>query len=76
MPPFLIQLLLAVTFAVISYMLRPRPPAPKPPEMQELQTPTAEAGRPIPKVWGTRTVKAPNMLFYGDKEQRVREVSA
>jgi len=60
-----------IVMAVLSYALRPKPKipnyaAPKPPGIEELQFPTAEAGRAIPVVFGTRWVKAPNVCWYGD----------
>lgn len=64
---FLGSLLLGLALSIVSYMLMPKPKEQKPPEAQDLEDPTAEAGRPIPVVFGTVTVKGGNILYYGDK---------
>lgn len=51
---------------VISYALAPKPPAPKPPELSDLQAPTAEEGKPIPVVFGDTWIKGSNVVWYGD----------
>lgn len=51
----------------LSYAMAPRPSEPIPPSVREASNiPTAEAGRPIPVVFGTYVVKAPNIVWYGD----------
>lgn len=65
--PYLIYLVLAV----VSYFLMPKPKmstpvAPKPYGIDDLQVPTASAGREIPVVFGTRWVNSPNVVWYGD----------
>lgn len=64
--PFLIQLVIAIAVAVIAYALTPKPKTAKPPAAQDFQAPTADAGRPVPVVFGTLTVKGVNILYYGD----------
>lgn len=71
-----IPLLLAIVFNVIAYLLMPKPKKAKPPEVQDMDNPTADAGRPIPVVFGTVTVKGLNILWFGEKSYRKREVSA
>lgn len=34
--------------------------------LSEFDVPTAEVGRPIPVVFGTRVQKGPNIVWYGD----------
>jgi hypothetical protein len=63
----IIQLLVVLALQVIAYLLMPKPKKPKPPAVQDMEAPTAEAGRPIPVVFGTITVKGLNVLWYGDK---------
>ena len=65
----LIYLIVAVALSVLSYMLAPKPKAPKPDAAQDLQDPVAEAGMPIPTVFGTITVKGLNCIWYGDKRK-------
>ncbi len=63
-----VQLLIGIALNVIGYLLMPKPKPPKPPELEDLENPTAEAGRPIPVVFGSVTVSGLNILWYGDKE--------
>jgi len=55
-----------VAALVISVALAPKPPAPKPPELSDLQAPTAEEGKAIPVVFGDAWVKGSNCVWYGD----------
>jgi hypothetical protein len=70
------SLLVSVAFSVIAYLLTPRPKQPKPPEVKDLEAPTADAGRPIPVVFGTMTVQGLNVLWYGDVNKRTFQVDA
>lgn len=74
--PFLVQLLITLAIQVIAYALMPKPKAPKPEAAQDLQNPSAEAGRPIPVVFGTVTVKGVNIIWFGDKSIRTYKVKA
>lgn len=68
-------LLAAVAVSIaVSILLRPKTPSRKS-ETQDLENPTAEAGRPIPVVFGTITVKGLNVLWFGDKSRRTFKVS-
>lgn len=73
---FLIQLVVAVVLAIVSYALAPRPKRSKPPATTDLQDPVAEAGKPIQVVFGTINVKGPNILHTTDKRYRTYEVDA
>lgn len=56
-----------VASLVISYATRPKPPDPPTPGgFGDLQVPTAEAGKEIPVLFGTREIKSPNVVWYGD----------
>lgn len=44
----------------------PKDNIPKPASLSELDAPTAEPGRPLPVVFGTVRMKAPNIVWYGD----------
>ena len=70
----LIQLLIGLAHSVISYLLAPRPKAAKPSEVQDMEGPTAEAGRPIPVVFGTCEINSPNVLWYGDRRTEMRRL--
>lgn len=72
--PFLVQLVVGVGLQVLGYLLAPKPKPEKPPSVDDLQEPTAEAGRPIPKIFGTVTLTGTNILWYGDKEMVHRKM--
>lgn len=42
----------------------------KPSGLSEFQVPTAEVGREIPVLFGTRLLKGPNVVWYGDLRTR------
>lgn len=52
---------------VASYLLMPKPKAPKPDAAKQMDDPVAEAGIERPVVWGTMIVKELNCLWFGDK---------
>lgn len=70
---FLIQLAVSVALMTLSYIIMPKPKQEKP-EVQDLEEPKAEAGQPIPVVFGTKTVSGLNILWYGEKTTRKYEV--
>jgi hypothetical protein len=57
-----------IATAVIAYAIRPKPKTtvPTAATLEEFQAPTAEDGREIPVLFGTREVAAPNVVWYGD----------
>lgn len=55
-----------VVALVISYSLTPKPQNAKPAGLEEIQAPTAEVGREIPVLFGTRDLTGPNVVWYGD----------
>jgi len=73
---FWAALAISLAISIISYMIMPKPKAPKPEAAKDLEDPTAEAGRPIPVVFGTITVKGLNVLWFGDKGKRTYKVKA
>jgi hypothetical protein len=57
----------AVVISVaISYALAPKPPEPKPPALADVGVPVAEENKAIPVVFGTVTIKDPNVVWYGN----------
>lgn len=71
---FLVQLLIGLALSFISFLLTPRPKVSKPSEVQDLQSPTAEAGRPQPVVFGTVLIESPNVLWYGEKRTQKKGI--
>lgn len=61
------NIIIGLALMVIGYLLMPKPKKAKPPEVTEMEGPTAEAGRPIPVVFGDYTISSPNFLWWGDK---------
>lgn len=72
---FLIQLVVALVLVVISVVLTPKVKQSKP-EIRELEDPTADAGREIPVVFGTISVKDSNVLWFGEKTTKSYTVDA
>jgi hypothetical protein len=60
------QVLWWVVTAVVSYALSPRPKSAPPPGVGQFEAPTAEEGREIPVLFGTREISGPNIVWYGD----------
>lgn len=71
-----IPLLIGLAFTVISYLITPRPKAPKPEAARDLENPTAEAGRPAAVLFGTKTIRDPNIIWYGDKSKVTYKIKA
>lgn len=71
---FWVQLLIGLALSVVSYVLMPKPKAPKPPQASDFDSPTADRGRPVPVVFGSVRVKGVNILWYGDKEVRMKNL--
>lgn len=61
-----VQIGLMVVASIIQYALAPKPPTPKPASIDDVDAPVAEEGKPIPVVFGTVTLRAPNVLWFGD----------
>ena len=63
---WLIYAAIVVVSAIISVALAPKPPTPKPPELSDVEAPTAEEGKPIPVVFGDVWIKGSNVVWFGD----------
>jgi hypothetical protein len=71
-----LSLLIGLALSVVSYLLAPKPKKAQPPPTTPLEDPTAEAGRPIPVLFGTHIFKDPNILWFGQKSAHTYEVDA
>lgn len=60
------RIIIGLALMILGYLLMPRPKVQRP-EITEMEGPTAEAGRPIPVVFGDKIVKDPNFLDWRDK---------
>lgn len=74
--PFWIPLLIAIALLVVSYVLMPKPKTPKPDAATEMDSPTADAGKPIPVPFGCLTITSPNCLWFGDKSMNTYKIKA
>lgn len=73
---FLVMLAISIALSYIAYLLAPKPKQPKPPAAQDMESPTASAGRPVPVIFGTVTIKGLNVMWSGDKSKSTYEVKA
>lgn len=55
-----------IVLLVVAYAMMPKPQTQPPPGVGEVKAPTAEEGREIPVLFGTRDVEGPNVVWYGD----------
>lgn len=74
--PWFVSLLIGLALQVVAYLLMPQPKQPKPPAVQDADDPVAEAGKPIPVVFGTLNISGLNVLWFGDKSKRTFKVKA
>tara|TARA_R110001583_G_C5584539_1_gene403181 strand:+ start:277 stop:519 length:243 start_codon:yes stop_codon:yes gene_type:complete len=63
---FVAQLAIAVVLSVASYLLSPKPQRANPAAREEIDVPTAQEGRPIYILFGTRDVEASVAAWHGD----------
>jgi len=61
---------------VLSYVLRPKPDTQKPKPVTSIEVPTAEDGREIPVLFGTRPIKNQNIVWYGDLKTKAIKSSS
>lgn len=62
-----LALLVGLALNIIAYLIMPKPKTPKPEAAKDMENPTAEAGRPLPVVFGCITVQGGNLLWFGEK---------
>jgi hypothetical protein len=73
--PILINLAIGIGLTVVAYLLMPKAKQSNP-EFRDLEYPTADAGRNIPVIQGTVTIKGVNVLHYTEKTTRTYKVKA
>lgn len=67
---WLIELIIILVIDIIVYLIMPKPDSPPSIAAADLNTPTAEAGRPIAFPFGTVTIKSLNTLAVLEKGRR------
>ncbi len=55
---------------VVAYTTMPKPQTQKPAGLDEFKAPTAESGREIPVLFGTKEMSGPNVVWYGHLASR------
>lgn len=65
---FWLALYYIATIALTAYTLmnQPKQQTPAPATLQDFDVPKAEEGAVIPVLFGTKIIRAPNVLWYGD----------
>lgn len=61
-----IAAIIFVVALVIGIAMMPKPESQPPPGLGDVKAPTADEGREIPVLFGTRNIKGPNVVWYGD----------
>lgn len=69
MPVFFVYLIIFIAALAVATVLAPKAPGQKPASLTDFTIPTAEPGRPIPVIFGTVVVTAPNVVWFGDLAQ-------
>lgn len=69
-----IPLLIGLALNIIAYLIMPKPKAPKPEAAKDGENPVAEAGKPLPVLSGSLTIKELNILWYGEKSTQIRTI--
>lgn len=72
--PFIAAFLVGIASVALGYLLMPKVKISQLESTKDIDSPTAEAGRPIPVVFGSITIKSANNLGTWDKETIRREV--
>jgi hypothetical protein len=55
-----------VVTLVLAFAFMPKPQTAPPPGLSEINAPTAEVGREIGVLFGTRDIEGPNCVWWGD----------
>ena len=67
MVAWLVPLLISLAINIVAHLIMPKPKQAKPEAAKQSEVPTADAGKPVPVVFGTVTVKEVNVMWYGDQ---------
>lgn len=63
-----IAAIIFVVALVVAVAMMPKPQSQPPAGLGDIKAPTAEEGREIPVLFGTRDIEGPNVVWYGDFE--------
>jgi hypothetical protein len=69
-------ILITIVLQVLVFLLAPKPKKPKPPDKEDLENPTADAGKPVPWLTGTKLLKGLDVFWFGDKNAYRHNIDA
>ena len=69
-----VQLIIGLAFLVASYLLAPKIKKSKGPAFEDPEDPQAEAGIPIPILFGRKRKRALNCIALADKSKTTKKV--
>lgn len=72
---FFLSLIIALALMIVAYLIMPKPKTDTG-KTQDLENPTADAGKPIPELVGTMTIKGLNCLGFWEKSYQKKKVKA
>lgn len=72
---FFLSLIIGIGLQILGYLLMPKPKQDRT-KTSESNEPTAEAGKPIPVLFGTKMIKSPNTMWWGDKHFVKKKIKA
>ena len=61
-----IYLVILIATIAVSLAMAPKIPQRKPESLEDSGIPTADPSRYVPVLFGTRTIKKSNVMYYGD----------
>ena len=73
---WLAMLLISVAISALSYVIMPKAKPPKPQAAKEMDSPVAQAGKPVSVVMGTIICTELNILWTGDKSIKTYDTTA
>lgn len=59
------MLIVWIATTIAMYLLTPKPAKPENAKPGQIEAPTAEEGRSIPVLFGSRRIEGPNVVWYG-----------
>jgi hypothetical protein len=71
-----LTLLIGLAINIVAYLIMPKPKQPQPTETKDLDDPTAQAGRPLPVVFGSIRIQGLNVMWFGDKATVMRKLKS
>lgn len=74
--PFVVKLLITIAIQAAGYALLARGGKQMSQKFENMESPTAEEGAPVPVLFGEMWVSSPNILWTGDKETTKRKIKA